>query len=144
MAMFLDVWHEDLIFLWGPRTLFQSHLFTTRSSNHLLQKLVWLIEEEYCINVFILVLLLRVALDSYIAPALGLFNFMSQYMPIYILGYSARHCDEQEWSNKRLNKTFSYSNLLGFSTVSGKWRSSPPLSLSRKIKLFLIFLFKWD
>jgi len=128
MAMFLDVWHEDLIFLWGPRTLFQSHLFTTRSSNHLLQKLVWLIEEEYCINVFILVLLLRVALDSYIAPALGLFNFMSQYMPIYILGYSARHYDEQEWSNTRLNKTLSYSNLLGFSSF--REMDEPSLSLS--------------
>jgi len=35
MAMFLDVWNEDLIFVLGPRTLLQSHLFTARSSNHL-------------------------------------------------------------------------------------------------------------
>jgi len=35
MAMFMDVRSEDLIFLGSPRTLLQSHLFTTRSSHHL-------------------------------------------------------------------------------------------------------------
>jgi len=41
MAMFLDVRSEDLIFLGSPRTLLQSHLFTTRSSHHVCG-IVWM------------------------------------------------------------------------------------------------------
>lgn len=97
MAMFLDVRCENLIFLGSPRTLLQTHLFTTRSSHHLCA-LAFMVKKKIVQRKMEECRSSTSTCQSSQTPASQFFSlfplqlrFQRPVCWLFILGYSARH-----------------------------------------------------